>query len=87
MHSATLPIDRIYLEQMTEVYMDPDEPAAHMSIDIPDNSLNWVEVQRRFADGHWALWNGANTTTGNSNPYCASWTNDYYKWYAYKGSC
>lgn len=88
LHSTTLPMDRLYLEQYTEVYIDPAEPAYHMSIDIPDNSLNWVEVQRRFADGSWAVWNAANTSAGNSSStYCASWTNNYYKWYAYKGSC
>ena len=88
LRTVTLAMDRMYLEQYTEVYQDPDEPSQHMAIDIPDNSLNWVLTQRRFADGSWLNWGTPNTSAGSStSTYCTSWTNNYYKWYAYKGSC
>lgn len=75
LRSACLSIDRLYLEEYTEVSMDTTQTFAHMEIDQANNDLGWFETQRKFADGSWRLWSATNTAAGDSNPtqYCTSW--------------
>lgn len=79
LHSVILPIDRGYLEEYSEVYEDPNQPAQHMSIDIPNNSLNWFETQRRVADGSWGLWTGNTSAGDSSTSYCTTWQHQHYQ--------
>lgn len=88
LHSVTLPMDYVYLEEYTEVYVDPGQPLVHIAIDNDSNHLDWFETQRRFAAGDWRLWGNSNTFADDSSTvYCTSWTTLYSKFWTYKGSC
>ncbi len=59
LHSVTLPQDRAYIEEMTEVYIDPDFPLTledHIAVDQVNNDLDWSDTQRRYVDSTWNVW-------------------------------
>lgn len=87
LHSVTLPMDRAYLEEFTEVYVDPSQPVTHFAIDLASNDLDWFETQRRFSDGSWNLWVTTNTTTLAVTPYCIDWITSRYVFEAQNGGC
>lgn len=88
LRSASLPMDRMYVEEFTEVYEDPAQAAAHMEIDRAANDLDWFETDRRYADGSWRLWNTDNTTPGNStSTYCTDWITPHSRFETFKGAC
>ena len=87
LRSACLSIDRLYLEEYTEVAIDTNETFYHMEIDRANNDLDWFETQRRFADGSWRSWSAANTSAGDTNPtqYCTRWIIDNSEFDTHKG--
>lgn len=82
-------MDRMYFEEMTEVNVDGAVPTSHWAVDIDNNSIEWIETQRRGAALNWALWDSSATSAGDSHPtaYCTKWYNNYRKFDVKKGGC
>lgn len=88
LRSVTLPMDRAYLEEFTEVYMDLDEPmSGHVDLDQSYNDLDWWQTQRRYADGSFVNWNSTATSVVAQAPYCSDWITNYYRFEAQEGGC
>lgn len=88
LRSVSLPMDRGYIEEYTEIYQDPDFPmSGHIDVDQTYNGLDWFETQRRYSDDTWHLWNSSNTGTGSVSPYCIDWIANYYEFEAQEGGC
>lgn len=87
LRNACLITDRLYLEEFTEVAMDTTQAFYHMEIDRAANDLDWLDTERRFADGSWRAWDSANTAAGDSNPtqYCTDWFTNYADFDVQKG--
>ena len=87
LHAVTLPMDRAYVEEFTEVSIDPNNPTStHLQVDLDFNDLDWFLTQRKFADGTWRDWD-SNTSKQAVAPYCIEWINNYYRFEAQNGGC
>jgi hypothetical protein len=88
LHSITLPMDRAYVEQFTEVNNDGLNPApGHLAVDYNNNDMDWLLTQRRFSNGSWLNWSSANTGTSEEAPYCINWYANYSEWTVRNGGC